>query len=80
MNVRHEWACFEVAVKKTAIPLLAPLPNVNIPQDLSDLFQEMATDFPAMLRENLVGVYSPLLMSALPALKRRYRKMRTAFS
>jgi hypothetical protein len=30
---------------------------VNIPKDLSDLLQAMATDFPAMLRENLVGIY-----------------------
>ena len=29
----------------------------NIPQDLSELLQRMATDFPAMLRENLVGLY-----------------------
>ena len=30
---------------------------MNIPKDLSDLLQAMATDFPAMLRENLVGIY-----------------------
>jgi hypothetical protein len=29
----------------------------NIPKDLSDLLQAMATDFPAVLRENLVGIY-----------------------
>jgi hypothetical protein len=29
----------------------------NIPKDLSDLLQAMATDFPAMLRGNLVGIY-----------------------
>ena len=29
----------------------------NIPKDLSDLLQAMAIDFPAILRENLVGVY-----------------------
>jgi len=29
----------------------------NIPEDLSDLFRQMATDFSAILRENLVGVY-----------------------
>ncbi|MBZ5607507.1 MAG: DUF4111 domain-containing protein [Acidobacteriia bacterium] len=30
---------------------------MNIPKDLSDLLQAMATDFPAMLRGNLVGIY-----------------------
>jgi len=30
---------------------------MNIPQDLSDFLQTMATDFPAMLRQNLVGIY-----------------------
>jgi len=30
---------------------------VNIPKDLSDLLQAMATDFPAILRANLVGIY-----------------------
>jgi len=29
----------------------------NIPNDLSDLFQAMAADFPAIVRENLVGIY-----------------------
>jgi hypothetical protein len=29
----------------------------NIPKDLSDLFQQMTTDFSAILRENLVGIY-----------------------
>ncbi len=29
----------------------------NIPKDLADLFQAMATDFPEILRENLVGIY-----------------------
>ena len=29
----------------------------NIPQDLSDLFQQMTTDFSAILRGNLVGIY-----------------------
>ena len=29
----------------------------NIPKDLSDLLEAMATDFPAILRENLVGIY-----------------------
>src|SRR5258708_13934283 len=29
----------------------------NIPKDLSDLLQAMATDFPRILRGNLVGVY-----------------------
>jgi len=29
----------------------------NIPRDLSDLFEVMATDFSAILRDNLVGVY-----------------------
>jgi hypothetical protein len=29
----------------------------NIPSDLSDLLQMMAADFPAILRENLVGIY-----------------------
>jgi predicted nucleotidyltransferase len=29
----------------------------NIPKDLADLFEEMATDFPEILRENLVGIY-----------------------
>ena len=29
----------------------------NIPNDLSILLQEVATDFPAILRENLVGIY-----------------------
>jgi hypothetical protein len=33
------------------------LPTMNIPADLSDLLQAMATDFPAMLRGNLVGIY-----------------------
>jgi predicted nucleotidyltransferase len=32
-------------------------PPKNIPQDLSDLLQAMATDFPAILRGNLVGIY-----------------------
>lgn len=30
---------------------------MNIPGDLSDLLQAMARDFPAILRENLVGIY-----------------------
>jgi len=30
---------------------------MNVPQDLSDLLQAMATDFPAILRGNLVGIY-----------------------
>jgi hypothetical protein len=30
---------------------------MNIPMDLSDLLQAMATDFPAILRVNLVGIY-----------------------
>lgn len=29
----------------------------NIPKDLSDLLRTMATDFPSMLRGNLVGIY-----------------------
>src|SRR3989441_7313340 len=29
----------------------------NIPKDLSDLLEVMATDFSAILRENLVGIY-----------------------
>lgn len=29
----------------------------NIPNDLSDLFQVMAADFSAIVRENLVGIY-----------------------
>jgi hypothetical protein len=29
----------------------------NIPSDLSDLLQMMAADFPAILQENLVGIY-----------------------
>lgn len=29
----------------------------NIPKDLSDLLQEMATDFSVILRDNLVGIY-----------------------
>jgi hypothetical protein len=29
----------------------------NIPQGLSVLFQQVASDFPSMLRENLVGIY-----------------------
>lgn len=29
----------------------------NIPKDLSDLFQVMASDFPAILHGNLVGIY-----------------------
>jgi hypothetical protein len=29
----------------------------NIPKDLSDLLQVMATDLPAILRGNLVGIY-----------------------
>ena len=29
----------------------------NIPKNLADLLQKMATDFPAILRENLVGIY-----------------------
>lgn len=29
----------------------------NFPRDLSDLFRVMATDFSAILRENLVGIY-----------------------
>jgi aminoglycoside adenylyltransferase-like protein len=30
---------------------------MNIPQDLSDLLEEMAADLPAILRGNLVGIY-----------------------
>jgi hypothetical protein len=30
---------------------------MNVPQDLSDLLQAMSTDFPAILRGNLVGIY-----------------------
>jgi Domain of unknown function (DUF4111) len=30
---------------------------MNIPKNLSDLLQAMATDFPAILRGNLVGIY-----------------------
>jgi hypothetical protein len=30
---------------------------MNIPKDLSDLLQAMATDFPAILHGNLVGIY-----------------------
>ena len=29
----------------------------NIPKDLSELLQVMATDFPAILSGNLVGIY-----------------------
>ena len=29
----------------------------NILKDLSDLLKAMATDFPAILRDNLVGIY-----------------------
>lgn len=29
----------------------------NVPQDVSDLLQAMATDFPAILHGNLVGLY-----------------------
>jgi len=32
-------------------------PPQSIPKDLSDLLQAMATDFPAILRGNLVGIY-----------------------
>jgi predicted nucleotidyltransferase len=32
-------------------------PPKNIPQDLSDLLQVLPTDFSAILRENLVGIY-----------------------
>jgi hypothetical protein len=32
-------------------------PPKNIPKDLSGLLQAMATDFPAILRGNLVGIY-----------------------
>ena len=32
-------------------------PPQSIPEDLSDLLQAMATDFPAILRGNLVGIY-----------------------
>jgi len=30
---------------------------MNVPKDLSDLLQAMGTDFPAILRGNLVGIY-----------------------
>ena len=33
------------------------LSRINIPKDLSDLLHSMATDFPAILRGNLVGIY-----------------------
>jgi len=33
------------------------LSTVSIPKDLSDLLQATATDFPAILRANLVGIY-----------------------
>lgn len=29
----------------------------NLPKDLSELLQAVAADFPAMLRDNLVGIY-----------------------
>ena len=38
------------------LPQEMSLPK-NIPKDLSDLLQLMATDFPAILRGNLVGIY-----------------------
>ena len=30
---------------------------MNVPEDLSDLLQAIGTDFPAILRGNLVGIY-----------------------
>jgi hypothetical protein len=45
------------ADQRSTVAVVSNLSTMNIPKDLSDLLDAMATDFPTMLPGNLVGIY-----------------------